>query len=337
MLHRNLSTLVPRNKVTSALTNLLMNRVRLHDRRSRKLDLRVHRLDKREVDLILGQKGLNLDLGVNAGVCVDEESTSSLVELLLNVIRRKEEVVLKDSNTLVEGLGSSSKVELSKKVVDEFSEGIRVVALLGSDHTNELTQVLSALQEELLVGERLASGDDSGDSEVAEEVGGIELDDVEHLLVVLGVIVVGVEVVEAIKEEAASTGVVEGEEEHPVEEPRALLDLLGGGDLGALVDRLTEKASILEDSVPVLTIDEAGGELAPESHEAVLVVVGEEAVDAESDIRITVHADVEHKTAIFVKSLDVVKSDAMVLREVIEGNLVVFLHGGEFGFVKDGC
>ena len=81
---------------------------------------------------------------------------------------------------------------------------------------------------------------------------------------------IGLLVEEEVDDEISALGMVEEDEEAPVDEPGPLLQGLQVAPERALVDELLQPVEVLERGVPVLHQD-LGGELAPHAVQIVLV------------------------------------------------------------------
>jgi hypothetical protein len=160
---------------------------------------------------------------------------------------QQKEVVLENFLRLAELLLRLLKVKVDVQRLDEVGNGVVVLVALLPYNPDQVLELLLVL---VRVPAAAAAGDDGGD-EVAQDPGAVCLD---------GVDVGGGE--EHVGEGLARGFVVEEGEEHPVNQPGAVLELCERVVEEACVDNLLKLVDLLDGGVPVYGEDFAG-ELAP--------------------------------------------------------------------------
>lgn len=241
---------------------------------------------------------------------------------------RKEEVNLEDLVALDELLAGFLKVELDEKRAEELGQRVGELVRLLFDRVEdggaeELfaaeagggSDVDAALEVGLL-------GQHDGGDEVAQEPRGVGLDGGEEAGEV-GLLVSVVSAAEggdgslahpSVHQLGAALGVVEVDEERPVEPPGALLETLGGGEVGHVgggelrVDVLAHDLKLVERGVPG-SVEGVGHQFAPHGRGFEVWVGGEdsEVVEEVGGGSVLAHAELE--SAEFVEHIDLFKGE----------------------------
>ena len=219
---------------------------------------------------------------MNSTIRLADEVPRVIQEILPELVQ--EEVVRDDALRSLQLALRSLKVELDVELLEEARDGVRVLALLELHDLDELADRVAHARAGRCAARRGLLGlarEHGGDGEVAEDPGRSGLDGVE---------VRGGE--ECLEEEGAARGVVEVDEERPVDEPCAGVQGCkglcgrrhgggggGGGERGggsACVDGVAEGIELFKGDLP-LAGENVRSKFAPVGGGVEICVGGEDA------------------------------------------------------------
>jgi hypothetical protein len=222
---------------------------------------------------------------MDAAESLEDHQTRALNELIQ--ISVDEEVVEDDVLALVKLHAGALKVKVDVQVLQEFSDWIFVGVRFLLDDLDQILQGIAT-----------AAIDDDGDRQVAQDVRASRLNDVQ----------VDRLVQQVLDDQIASLGVVEEDEDAPVDEPCALCQQLHVGE-AAVVDEFAQAIQVLEGGLPVEG-ENFGGQFAPQDVQVVLVA---RLHDHQADVQVRggfgVVAAVVHVLGELVDALDDVDVD----------------------------
>lgn len=171
---------------------------------------------------------------MDATECLEDHQTSTFNEFIK--ISVDEEIVDDDILAFVEFQAGALEVKVDVQMFQEFCDWIFVCVRLLLDDLNQILQ-----------GVATTTVDNDGDRQVAQDVWTSCLDDVQ----------VDRLVQQVLDDQITSLGVMEEDENAPVDEPCALCQKLHVGET-AVVDEFTQAVQVLEGRLPVEREDFSG-------------------------------------------------------------------------------
>mmetsp|Transcript_3668 Transcript_3668/g.5568 ORF Transcript_3668/g.5568 Transcript_3668/m.5568 type:complete len:395 (+) Transcript_3668:347-1531(+) len=231
----------------------------------------------------------NLDALVNTAISLKDMHAGIFQKLLTE--RVQEIIVLKQGLTLSQFLLSGFKVKLNEKSIHKLGDGVRVgVALLLDD-----------LQQILHCGS-LSLADDHGGGKVSEDVGAGGLDDGKVALVE-----------KQFQQGISSIGMVEEDEETPMNQPGALLASHNGRSC-FVIDQTLKDFEIRKSVFP-LSHQNFGGKFPPEGVEGFVLIGGEVAEVTQKVSSGSIRTTAELKTSEFIETFQLILGNPIVSGE----------------------